>query len=251
MKKWMMGLSVLAAVAGVQGALIVNGDFAAETGIGGNDFLFSQVDGGWHSKDSAQVTGTAAVFNAIGRSVQQVNAVTTETGSTLTLSFDWTPAAGAVGIQQNISFQLVGWTEMGTTTGDEKVFRAVNGSADVNADEADSIAGSTVVDLVSFNSSTGRFVPSENIVEGTAGSTLNYSTEIDLSAFADGFNDVSDYDYIGIKFFTTVDTADGGTEIAGSTLDNVTLTAIPEPSAVGMLGLGAVGLLALRRRFKA
>lgn len=235
MKKWMLGLTVAVAVSS-QAALVNNGDFSSTAASDGNNLEYQEIDQGWDRKSTWTLDGGVATASAVGHSIQQVNSVSNETGSTLYFAFDWTPAAGATGIQQSVSYQLVGW-QLGTNTpaATDKMFIAVNGSSDINADPVGTPVDMLVVDLVTGANSKYKPTPQENIVAGVAGSTTNFSTTIDLSAHGEGFGSITNYDYVGIKFFTTVDTADGGEEIEGSTLDNVYLSTEPQPERPTMI----------------
>jgi hypothetical protein len=68
-----------------------------------------------------------------------------------------------------------------------------------------------------------------------------FTQTYDISAFGVGFN-ITDFDYMTLVF--GVDT----TATSGSiTVDNFTVTAIPEPAAIGLLGLGALITLLISR----
>ncbi len=67
---------------------------------------------------------------------------------------------------------------------------------------------------------------------------LNYSTTFTLSGT---FNDISELDYVGVLFYQ--DDAE-----LGSTLDNVSLTVIPEPATLGLFAISGGALLFFRRK---
>ena len=63
-------------------------------------------------------------------------------------------------------------------------------------------------------------------------------------------NDVSDFDYIGVRFW--INDAVAADNAHGSTLDNVSLEAVPEPSTLIIWSLfaGLTGVYCWRRRRK-
>lgn len=268
MKKWILATSALVAVFGAQAALIIGGDFSGDVhGATPNTFTAANVDAGWTVKAWNWGTGNTipgsftdeeATAPANGYGLTQVNSITSESGTVLNFGFDWTAATGATGDGLVLSYQLIGWKTTGSTaasgSGSSTVddtdifFVGLNGSQDgrirsINTTNTDVDYGSWV-DFVDGDTGSSKWMssPGWNTFTGVADSTETASLTLDLTEM--GLGDLSDYDYIGIQFSTD---ATG----AGGVLDNITLTAsIPEPATIGLLGLGAAGLIALRRRCK-
>jgi len=56
------------------------------------------------------------------------------------------------------------------------------------------------------------------------------------------------FDFVAGSASSTLRFVSGDTGFFGAALDNVTVTAVPEPTTIGVLGLASIGLLARRRR---
>ncbi|CAA6692394.1 MULTISPECIES: PEP-CTERM sorting domain-containing protein [unclassified Lentimonas] len=246
MNKTTLVLATTLAVAySAQAALITNGDFSDTTNSNSdadtNNLSVEEANNGWGWKAGWSLTSTTGVaemstaFNN-NYSIAQINSVTSETGSSLTLGLDWTPDTGST--FTSLSYHLVGW--IGTPTAGTDMFRFINGDSDGIQG-----GGATMIDLLDGTSKgTGNSTASSGTVAGTAGSTTNFSTTIDLSGYASG-SSVSDYDYIGIRF--SIMGADDTAQ--GSLIDNVSLVAVPEPGTYALIGgLFALGFVMVRRR---
>ncbi len=232
----------------VNAALVVNGDFSGTefTDNNSNNLNISMVDTGWQAKDFWTINGSQQMVHDTGDnwSVGQLNSVTTESGSQLTFSFDWTPGPNGTEQSLDIDYQLVGWRDT-SASGTDEAFRGMNfGGAGVNV-----LGGGTAVDLIDGDTTT--FVGNTNFskvtVTSAASTTNNYSITYDLSGYGANFDDVSDYQYIGFRFNMP---ANDDPNNVGATIDNVSLsaTAVPEPSSLALLGLCSVGLFLRRKR---
>lgn len=227
-KLWVMiGLGICSHFT-VHGELVVNGNMSSNYyATGGNDAQFQDLDQGWTVKSQTSIdlsvnpgkmtwNGSATT---LPDSLVQVNSVSDETGDMLVLSFDWAPAAGSA--HPTLDYNLVGWKVTGSPVAENDFFNFINGGGnsasglDGNADAVDLLTGG--------NMGSGNSDMTVGSVTGTAGSTTNYTVSIDMSGWEAGLNDVSDYDYIGIRFKIPGDHTD--LTAINSTLDNVSLVA--------------------------
>ncbi len=254
MKKRILVAAALSAMVGADAALIVGGDFSGNVrGADSNNINFSHVGAGWIVKNftwgsNGTIPGpfsgeqaTSPSGTSGGRGLGQVNAVTTETGTKLKLTFDWTAALAATGDTLDLSYQVIGWKTPTAPVGSESMFTAINFRSYGVQNMVDT--GNSWANFV--NGSTGTFVGNSitayGVFTGTAGTLTSADITLDLGAL--GLGDVSDYDYIGIKFNEGTTTA-----IGGGILDNVALVAIPEPATLGMVAFFGGAVFFIRRR---
>lgn len=266
LKTMKLKLSLFAALAcafisigSAQQELLLNGDFSTATysTTADNNLLGSDASNGWATKSHSAITLSGGVGTWAGSSITllqdslaQANAVGSATGSSLTVSFDWTPIAGSA--NADLNYQLVAWKAdpAALDISTVQMIRFINSQSRGIGGTA---TGGTLTsfDLIAgTNGSTGNINLTELAVSGTAGATTNYSLTYDISSYGAGFSDISDFTYVGIRF--TLDGDVLGTTAMGSFLDNVSLStpsAVPEPSSFALLGgLGALGFVAMRRR---
>ena len=237
MKNTIRTLSFVGLIAGLatsaQAAnLIVDGSFEGSklndtiTSAAG-DYVYSDhlnagwVGAGWTftAGDEANMTGTKWLGQAV-----EIDT----TGTGLELSFDWTPTTGN---PATVDFLLRGRSGVNLTgtEGQRRIFNLGNGKA--------SNAGSgTRFDFVSGGTfSSGDL--NAYTATGVVGSTTNITVQLPIS----GVTDLSQLNYLELAF-----KSNGANE---GTLDNVVLTAVPEPSSYALLA-GCFGLtwVMLRRR---
>ncbi|QBG47010.1 PEP-CTERM sorting domain-containing protein [Verrucomicrobia bacterium S94] len=243
------------AVAGVVQANLLNNTF---TDHNENNHTFSLTDIGWGAKEYWQqsafggLESKVPVWDTDGANdfgVMQVISVGANTGSDLVLSFDWTPAATALSnASLAVDYQLVGWTVEQTPDPSDIMFSGINFYNDVVA--GNNIAGgtSTAYDFldgdIPWVHANGTAYPSIRQATSTAGTTLSVSTT--NSVAIGGLTDLSDYDYIGVRF-TINSVGDAGN--VGATIENISLVAIPEPATMGMIAFFGGAVLFVRRRF--
>lgn len=211
-----------------RGALVVNGDMSFNSyATGGNNAKFQDLDQGWAVKAQSSLDLSAnpgkmtwdGGATTLPDSLAQINSVSNETGNTLVFSFEWTPAAGSA--HPTLDYNLVGWKVTGSPASSNDFFNAINGggnSASGLDGHADAIDLRTGTNLGSGNNDM-----SVGSVTGTAGSTTNYTVSIDMRDWAAGLNNITNYDYVGVRFKIPGDHTD--LSAVGSTLDNVELTA--------------------------
>lgn len=248
MKKWMITLTVLVAVFSATAELISDPTFSGGvTDLNGtananyisvsnvvNDALGWAVKGSW----SGTADGQSSVNNGT-RILATANSVGSATGNSLAFSFDWTPAALAAGDTLTVYYQVVGWYGADNL---QNLWNVNNANSSTNSNT--SVAGALdVADLLSGNTDLTAGADTWEIgVTGAAGSLTSYSTTLDISGYDELYNDVSDLEYIGVAFYIS-----SASPVAGSVIDNVHLNVVPEPATVGMLGLGALLTLYIRR----
>jgi hypothetical protein len=246
-RKWMMknkmmiGAVLALSLPFVAGASVVlingatgNGNFADTTATGFGTTganLSSATTKAWNYASTEAdwaITGGLAVADSVaGTGLGQIflksNYGTAWEGATqITLSADWTTLVAG----DTLSYSIIGWKNTGSGV---NTFGLASGTI---------IAGSTYYSAVATDVSS--FLSGGDVLatigSGAAGSGT-FSTTLDVVG-----TDLADYDALSIVFFSTV--GSGGQV----TIDNVQLSAIPEPATIGMLGLGAIFTLLLRRQ---
>ncbi|MGB0372344.1 MAG: hypothetical protein ACPGN3_13505 [Opitutales bacterium] len=202
--------------------LIDAGSFDSGT-VSNSSFLDSTlIDDGWQSSRGPgyQITGGVMSLQETRSGLAQVNTIstlglTTEelASSALNISFDWTESSDT---NDPLYFTLIGWRDT-TGEGGNDLFRGLNNANPVQIDE--DLGGV----IFSINTST-IIAEGTQEVGTTVSGTQSYSSDFSLEASLT----LSDYDYIGVKFWSVNDNnADGD-----GFIDNLTLTAVavPEPS---------------------
>ncbi|TWT81413.1 hypothetical protein CA13_28660 [Planctomycetes bacterium CA13] len=225
-------------VASVSADLVTNGDFASAT-PGGNDnhVLFDDLDNGWMVKGnpagwdltggSAEYTGTGANKSGLG----QASSITIETGSDYTLSFDWTPVAGAL----DLNYTVAAWKAGTAPAADNRFFTGLNF---ISQQSRVIGTGGSWTDLNDGSSHTTNANAALNTYTGTAGVATTGTLALNF-----GGDSIEDFDYIGVKFWS------GDATVAGGVLNNVAIvTAVPEPSSLAVIGFCGLGLLIRRRK---
>ncbi|VGO20480.1 Lambda-carrageenase [Pontiella sulfatireligans] len=221
------------------GALVVNGDMSSTTyATGGNSATTLDIDAGWAVKSSTIISLTQnpgvitwkATTDDINDGLAQINSVTSETGSVLTLRFDWTAVSGSTA--PDLEYQVIGWKVTGSPTFvANPMLNFINGAAQTAAGMiTDASNYMTVHDLLDNgnNGATANYTGATSaIFAGTAGSTNSASITIDLSGFTAGLNDVTNYTYIGVRFW--INGALAADNANGSFLDNVSLSTATSP----------------------
>jgi hypothetical protein len=225
-------LSIVGLIAGLaapaQAAnLILDGDFSSGlvTGDDGSFLLSSDVDEGWkkNSGGAWQTIGGAASMNNTKNMIQLVSIDTEGTG--LKLSFDWAPTTGN---SADLQFFLSGRSEV-KLDGNLRVRNYGNGNpVNVSGTTYDFVSGGSIGSSPNYYSATG-----------IVGSTTTITVEFDLPIT--GVTNLSQLNYLELGFLSNGNGA--------GTVDNVLLTAIPEPSSYALLA-GCFGLtwVMLRRR---
>ena len=157
------------------------------------------------------------------------------TESHLRLSFDYSVGAG-----DTLYAHLWGLT--GTSDEDGEFIGNIEAGANGNTN-----FGSTSTDLTTYNLTDGAsagFGGTGTAISGALTGSGTYTTAIDIASLGiGGVTTAGDLDYYIIQF------AQNENGLAGVTsIDNFSLTAIPEPSSTALLGLGGLALMLRRRR---
>ena len=145
-------------------------------------------------------------------------------------------------------------THYTTLEGDTAEGLSFTGLSIVNFVANDS--GLTIDDITGLRFAGFTVGATENAQDGVNVSFTDFTTDvanIDLSGVASGSTidlaALANYNSPETALYIITDNASSRNRWSVSGLD-VTYTVIPEPATIGMLGLGAVSLLALRRRMK-
>ncbi|WPJ96315.1 PEP-CTERM sorting domain-containing protein [Coraliomargarita algicola] len=166
--------------------------------------------------DSVAGTGLGQLFLKSDYSVDEWSGLTQ-----IEVSFDWSTLVAG----DTIEYALAGW---------------VNDGSGVNTF---GLANGTIISA-STHYGTGTSLLASSLVEVGSGASEGdtFSATIDFATIA-GVTELADFDAFGIMFFSTV--GSGGQV----TVDNVTLTAIPEPGSYALLaGLTCLASVLIRRR---
>lgn len=243
----LVGLGVHASSAN----LILNGDFSSAAT---EDFQIelNDADQGWRTDVAGGGWDTgagAAVARVLEEGIGQVVSVGAASGDQVTLSFDWTVAAGASASELNLGFYFLAWDVVGSPVVAADFFGNNNASALEGRHMVETLTGTAVALDIAANTLYPAVVGAnggaygagtQQEVLGTIGVTANFSETYTINNSS--YGDIGDFDYIGVMFFQPQDSQ------AGSTLDNVSVTVIPEPATFGLLAIFGGALLALRRR---
>ena len=249
-------------VASSQASVILSDDFSSNTAsASGTSFQQQHLgDALWHhggawsvSSGALQATGDTNVATDSEGAIIQAKAVGSATGTTLQLTFDYTLAAAG----ESLSVFLYG-TKIESGFPDNATGRMANlghvaadGSGRMQYLELD--ANASLVSSVEF---VGGNTLSESAPTGYLGQTpgTQYSyfakiTGVTNSGTFDQSVDLSQWG-LAVEDFTYINVGFARDAVTGSnvTIDNVNLTAVPEPSSAALLGLGGLSLIMRRRR---
>ncbi|NIA21635.1 MAG: PEP-CTERM sorting domain-containing protein [Anaerolineaceae bacterium] len=233
--KFVALLAVCMLCATAQANPIVNGDFSSgfaasttQAYFTGSNVTSGGIDDGWvvlnyGGGDTWKITGGEAVRDSsylrydeggFGQFVTTPSGGGYDNGDTVTFSFDYDFAGGNAGL----SYQLFGIIWVGPAV-----------SWDTYQDYM------FLRDPRNSGTGSGRY----DFYELDAG---NINT-VSAASYSAGIALTRQYDYFGVVFTTDLDVASNHV-----TIDNVALTAVPEPATMGLLGLGMLGLVLRRKR---
>ncbi|MDZ8120502.1 hypothetical protein [Pontiella agarivorans] len=201
----------------VYGDFLVDGPFSSgitEANTGSNETSFDELDAGWDHKGSWDLSNGSA-SNTATRSqagLAQVVSIGSASGNVVHLSIDWMPPSDATGTQLNLTYQVIAWKKTGTPESG-KFFVGINYASP----KIGTLDGTTAyTDLLNGTYSTTEANQSRGTFTGTAGLNQTFSVDLPLSSFSSGLDDISEYDYIGIRLAT-----ENG---SGGIVDNVMLS---------------------------
>ena len=253
--KTVLAISMLMGLAISSNAeVIIVDEFTTDTMINDTRLRIDDLDDGWLSSAAGGWSITAGAAGVLTNPGTVTNAVSSEGGvgqvvstaglsaanTQIAVSFDYTLAAGAT-----LKFYLEGITENVTPAANEILANpgALNGNAQIFKSEVD-YAG---MDLLN------GLEPTDGVAATLTGNGT-YSALIDLTGYSWDDQDpeagvsgsianVTDFEAI-VAFFGANVTVNG----AAMSIDNFSVTAIPEPATLGLvIGAGA-SLLLMRRR---
>ncbi|QBG46447.1 hypothetical protein EGM51_03185 [Verrucomicrobia bacterium S94] len=196
------GLLLAVMIETAHGNFMIDGSFVngTEANTGNNETAFEELDAGWDHKGSWDLSNGNA-SNTTTRSeggLTQVISVGSATGNVIQFSVNWMPPAGASGTQLNLTYQIIGWKKTDTPESG-KFFVGLN-YASRKIGTLNGTAGHT--DFLTGNYSTSEVNQSHGTFTGTAALMQTFSSDLPLSGFGSGLDDISEYDYIGIRLAT-------------------------------------------------
>ena len=232
---------------------LIEDDFTTGVVVGDNRFDSDQIDtGNWvqrqnsnnNSTDGSWLVSTGAITNdgTADQGAFLLNSVSSSDASLteFVVSFDYTVGAGST-----LYFHSALYTGPNITpVGDDlsrisrdggRYFASQNSNLDFNGNF------SSAFNLLNGNTPTGE--TSQALISFAGGTSGTFTQTYDISAFT-GINSVADISHILAAF--TLDTAAAGD--GAVTIDNFSVVVVPEPSALGLLGLSCIGLLLRRCR---
>lgn len=277
--KMMKYAAVVAAVsvAGLVQANMLNGTF---TDHNLNSHTANLTDTGWGAKTFWKAGPTAGTLETQALSwgpgarsfgVVQTLSVGANTGNALRLSFDWTSSATATNPASKIlTYQLFGFDTGGTVVnGSEVLAHGLNffGTTVGTVASTTLPAGSVTYDFIggSWGTTNGGsgglfihpgsgqgYASAPNVVTANFGDTV--SVDQTFSVLLNGQTDLADYDYIGVRFIVgdnnnNITATNGDLNNGGALIENISLTAIPEPATLGLIASFGGAVLFIRRRF--
>ncbi len=239
-------------------AVLIDDDFSS-SGISGNQrFRLNQVDLGWYKDNSSTPShwttaggklanpGTTAGIASEGSVAQTITVANHTTDTSLTkisVSFDYSVGAGTT-----LYFHLLGWKTNGTPAADE-IFNNPQQQNGSMQNQGDTHFGDiSIITGADPNGATGDAVAFAQNTFGTYTATFDlagYSWSADESPGLTGsIGNITALQYLQVAFGTNMANADGTGAVS---IDNLKISAIPEPSSVALL-LGGLGMLTLVRR---
>eukprot|EP00903_Cladosiphon_okamuranus_P003642 g3640.t1 len=174
-----------------------------------------------------------------GLAAMGISVTTTDTSLTsVTLSFNY-----SIGTGTTLYFHAVGLQNLATKANtNPQIFntQAINGSTQDGQREDNY----TDISLFDGSDPSGAATDAQALT-GTGVFTGTYDISAFSSSGSTGITSVADLDFIAVAFGANVTdyTGDGAYSI-----DNFTITAVPEPSATALLGLAGLAFAARRRR---
>lgn len=175
----------------------------------GSDPMWTVVDGKATTGSTARGLGQVADLRGLSQAGLSFNQIQ--------VSFEWTPAAGIANTSLNLWLIGFSLTEANPNPANSDVMIRLND----NRVDPDSKFQETFI--------AGTAEDAAFVVSGaTAGQTLFFS-----QVFTVASGTVADFDLIGVRFRPP-------TNVAGSTLDNVSVTVVPEPHVWSVLTLALI-----------
>jgi len=219
-------------------------------------FRADQVGLGWYASPDSNWDISTGTLNNSGLDTNTQNDRDTEgpvgqlvlsssTDTIIEFSFDY-----VVGTGTTLFFHAIGLTENGINNSNEILANtgSSNGGIQNQADTAANYGdislltgndpGNVTADAVALTGS-GTYTGSFDV------STYSWSADEAAGGLSGSIIDLSDFDLLQFAFGANVTTTDGS---GAYSIDNFSVTTIPEPSSALLLSLGALGLVVRRRR---
>ena len=225
-------------------SLIVD-DFSGSNIVSDNRFVSEDVDSGnWITRDSPWSISGGELVNSADltdgndeRSVNLINTIeSSDTSLTqITYTFDYAVGAGSTLFFHSNLFTGTFSAGTGSRLTAEGGNYFATGPDDFNAHYT------SAFNLSNGNIPTGLASDAVASFEGSSSGT--FTQTVDISAFT-GINSIADVDAI-LAVFTADTSATGDGAIS---IDNFSITAVPEPSVFALFGIGFIGGSFYRRR---
>ena len=187
--------------------------------------------------------GTAAQNEGAFSRLVDISSITDTSLNKLTLDVNFTTANAS----ENLFVHIRGYTLTGAPPAGTQSM--VNGGAtNGNAwNDANSYADWTIYNLNSgqlnnHNSDFSTAASAVKLTDGVAGAH-SFSQTFDMSGYAAAADDIAGFDYLGVYI-----TRDHTGTSPSVSIQDFTLTAVPEPSSAALLGLGGLALILRRRK---
>ena len=231
--------------------ILIEDDFTTSVVVGDSRFDSDQINtGNWvqrqnsnnNSTDGSWLVSTGALTNdgTADQGAFLLNSVSSSDASLteFVVSFDYTLGAGST-----LYFHSALYTGGTSTTGSLSRISRNGGRYFANQISNQDFNGnfSSAFNLLNGNTPTGE--TSQALISFAGGTSGTFTQTYDISAFT-GINSVADFSHILAAF--TLDTAAAGD--GAVTIDDFSVVVVPEPSALGLLGLSCVGFLLRRCR---